>query len=81
LRVRELRERRGISQRELCRRLGVHKSHIAFIEQGSRQHISAWLAVRLAQELGTSVEYLLGITDDPRPLQPAQEPEQPVATK
>lgn len=64
-RVRELRERLQISQQELADRLGVSAQHIYRIESGRRDNPTADTLMRLSKEFGVSVDYLLGLVDDP----------------
>jgi len=56
----------GISQRELARRTGLRQSHLSLIEN-DRHDPSATIVRTLAQALGVSSDYLLDLTDDPRP--------------
>lgn len=61
VRLRELREQRGISQSELARLCGVTRSTICRIEDGSRKP-SCVLMVKLAQAIGCKIDDLL-VTD------------------
>lgn len=64
-RLLELRKQHGLSAERLGRRANVSGRHIWRLEKGRRGAGAATLA-RLALALGTTVEYLLGITDDDR---------------
>ncbi|MBE2196746.1 MAG: helix-turn-helix transcriptional regulator [Anaerolinea sp.] len=64
-RVKELRERLQISQLELAERVGVSAQHIYRIESGRRDNPTAETLIRLSKEFGVSVDYLLGLVDDP----------------
>ncbi len=65
-RLRELREKRGWSQRELGRISGAGQTMVTKYERGENE--PSGTAVRLlAEALGVSADYLLGMTDDPRP--------------
>lgn len=64
-RVRLLRSYLELSQQELGRRVGVSKSTISGIERNA-QGISG-IAERLATVLGTTTDYLYGLTDNPQP--------------
>lgn len=67
-RVRELYEARGWTQQELAWRanLSLPKVSRVILEQ---QGIGASALLRLATCLGTSLDYLVGLTDDKRPRQ------------
>lgn len=62
-RLRELREGAGLSQAELARRVGATQPSMNRLEQGGTDNPR--YLVRLARELQTTPEYLLGETDDP----------------
>lgn len=71
-RLREEREGRGLSQRELARRLGVSPSLISQIESGqSKPSVSSLYAI--VTELGVSVDQLFGGHGDGGPRQGAGE--------
>lgn len=61
-RVRELRLKRGLSQRALAARVGVSFPHISKIESGV-EPASADLIVRLAAELGVDESEMLLLAD------------------
>jgi transcriptional regulator with XRE-family HTH domain len=63
-RVKETRERRGLSQQELADRTGIHVQQVYRIENAKSVPTADTLA-RLARELDVSADYLLGLTDDP----------------
>jgi transcriptional regulator with XRE-family HTH domain len=58
-RIRELREERGLSQREVARRAGLTPSGVGFIELGQTQQPSAKTVVAIARALSVPVEELL----------------------
>jgi len=62
-----LREAKGWTRRELAKRAGLHEKHLDKVEHGQRQRIEAETLIKLAQTLGVSSDYLLDLTDDPRP--------------
>lgn len=64
-RIRQLRDDFDWTQDELANRLGVKKQTISGFETG-RSGISR-IADRLAQVLGTTTDYLYGLTDNPLP--------------
>jgi transcriptional regulator with XRE-family HTH domain len=59
-RIRDLREERGLTQRELARRAGLTPSGVGFIEHGQTRNPSAETVVAIARALGVPVEELLG---------------------
>ncbi len=63
-RLRELREGRGYSQRELADMLNMAQPQYFRYEQGARDLPTA-LLIRLSEIYGVSVDYLLGLTDTP----------------
>lgn len=72
-RVRLLRSYLQLSQEELGQRVGVSKSTISGIERGA-QGISG-IAERLAKVLGTTTDYLYGLTENPQPPNDEEEDE------
>lgn len=76
-RIRQLRDDLGWTQTDLAERLGVAKQTISGFETG-RGGISR-LADRLAQALGTTTDYLYGLTDNPLPPNDEVEDERPPA--
>ncbi len=64
-RLRLWRERRGLSQRELARLCGLSGTQINKYENGPSDPTASSL-VAIADQLGISVDYLLGKADDPR---------------
>ncbi len=61
--LRELREERGFSQKELATKLGVSPTNIYNYEVG-RTEPSIDMLIKLAQVFDVSVDYLIGATDD-----------------
>jgi len=64
-RVRELRELRGITQKELGERVGVSRQAINAIETGKFDP-SIWLAFDLARLFGTTIEELFIFSEGDR---------------
>lgn len=64
-RVRALRQARGLNQSDLARQTGMVRSQISRIEKEERPGVGAVMVGQLALELDTTVDYLLGLTDDP----------------
>lgn len=65
-RLRDLREDADKSQQEIADYLNMHRSVYRRYESGERE-IPVWALVKLADFYGTSTDYLLGRTSDPRP--------------
>lgn len=64
-RLRALREARGLNQSELAYRTGLARSQISRIEKEERPGVGAVVVGHLALALDTTVDYLLGLTNDP----------------
>jgi len=64
LKLKEIRKRRGVSQGELARRLGIHQSLISQYECGYLRLHGA-LLVRLAQALQTTPDEILSAEINP----------------
>jgi transcriptional regulator with XRE-family HTH domain len=64
-RLREVREKKGLSQRELCALSGLEEAQLSRYENGKMGPSLKYLET-LAQHLDVSADYLLGLTDDPR---------------
>jgi transcriptional regulator with XRE-family HTH domain len=63
-RIRELREKQGMSQRVLAERIGRHQVDISRLESGKLQHITIETLEKLSDLFGVSADYLLGRTDE-----------------
>lgn len=61
-RVRRIRTERGISQEELARAVGVHRTYLGGVERGER-NLTLRSVERLAERLGVDVRVLLGLAD------------------
>lgn len=53
------------SQEELAQKAGVSRGHISKIERGDTINVTVEVAYAIADALGVSRAYLLGLTDDP----------------
>jgi transcriptional regulator with XRE-family HTH domain len=73
-RLKELRSARGLSVEILARHAEVTVRHIWRLESGGRPNVWAVTLGRIALALDTSVDYLLGLTDDPRPFRTRRSP-------
>lgn len=65
LRLREWRERRGLSQSNLASRAGTHQKTISNLETGSTQRIELDLLGRLSRALNVLPHDLFGVTPEP----------------
>ena len=63
-RIKQARERKGWSQRELARQAGVRHAIISELETGKKTDTIGVILKRLARALGVSVDYLLGTFED-----------------
>lgn len=67
--IQELRKDRGFTQETMARRFGLSRSAYANYESGNRRMPVSMLEI-LADELGTSTDYLLGRTALQKPYPP-----------
>ena len=65
-RIRELREDHDLTQKTVAERLGMKQPQYFRYEQGYRD-VPSDILIQLADLYDTTVDYLLGRTDDPRP--------------
>jgi transcriptional regulator with XRE-family HTH domain len=63
-RLRESREKRGLTQSELAKRTGLHNQQIYKLESGISDPKGDTLT-RIARELEVSVDYLVGLVNEP----------------
>ena len=61
-RIGDLRTNLGMTKKELSRKTGIDASQITRIESGSLKTISSDYLIKLAKELKTSTDYILGLT-------------------
>lgn len=66
LRIRDLREGRDLKQREIAELLLCDQSLYSKYERGERE-LPLHLAIQLAEFYDVSVDYLVGLTDEPAP--------------
>ena len=66
LRIRDLREDRDLKQREIAELLLCDPSLYSKYERGERE-LPLHLAIQLAEFYDVSVDYLVGLTDEPAP--------------
>ena len=65
-RLREIRKGKGQNQETLGLVLGVRKSQVSEMERGSTSTTLEKLSL-ICQHYNVSADYLLGLTDDPKP--------------
>lgn len=65
-RIRDLREDHDLKQREIAEHLGCSQRVYSNYELGQRD-IPTDILIRLAKFYNVSVDYLLGLTSNPRP--------------
>ena len=61
-RIGDLRTNLGMTKKELSRKTGIDASQITRIENGTLKTISSDYLIKLAKELKTSTDYILGLT-------------------
>jgi transcriptional regulator with XRE-family HTH domain len=70
-----LRRRNHMTQKDLAKEAGLNTNTIARLEQGNLKDLGGQAVVRLAKALGTSTDYLLGMSA----VDPDSEPEAALA--
>ena len=65
-RIRDLRQDHDLTQKELAKRLGMSQTGYSKYETGEND-IPTSILIKLAQLYHTSIDYLAGITDNPKP--------------
>lgn len=71
-RIKELRESEGLSQAEVARIIKTTQQQYSKIEIG-KADISGEKLMLLAKYYNVSVDYILGLSKEPKPLNPKQE--------
>lgn len=66
IRMKDLRTDNDLTQKEIAEAIGITQRKYSYLETGKQQWPDE-LLVRLAELYHTSVDYLLGLTDNPRP--------------
>jgi transcriptional regulator with XRE-family HTH domain len=61
-----------MTQKELGTEAGVHPNTIARLERGRLNDLPGSMVARIAQTLGTSADFLLGITENEEPRESEQ---------
>ena len=65
-RIKDLREDKDLSQKEIAKILNMSKTGYSKYEVGTND-IPTKILIKLAQFYNTSVDYLLGLTDNKKP--------------
>ena len=65
-RIRDLREDRDLNQTAVAKMLGMSQTGYSKYETGEND-IPTWVLIKLAQFYNTSVDYLLGLTNESAP--------------
>lgn len=73
-RLKELRTKMGLSAARLALKAGLSERQIWRLEAGTRPQVSAVTLARIALVLNTTLEYLLGMTDNPEAIQAGESP-------
>lgn len=66
MRIKDLREDRDLTQRELAAHLHIRQNTYSQYENGQRQ-LPIGTLIALARFYGTSTDYILGLTDERKP--------------
>ena len=73
-RLKELRESKKLTQEELAKILNLSQSSIAYYESSKKpKQPSQRTLIKIAKYFNVTLDYLLGLTDDPTPPQAKQE--------
>ena len=67
-RLARIRGFRRMSQQDVAERTGLKVQNISRLETDHRAHVRSDTLRRLAEALGCSTDYLVGLTEDPAPL-------------
>jgi transcriptional regulator with XRE-family HTH domain len=73
-RLRRRRKHQQMTQQALAEVMQIPQSWISALENGKRPHVEADTVYRFSQALGCSIDYLLGITEEPAPTQKRPRP-------
>lgn len=65
LRIKELRERLGMEQRELAHKINISQSKMNKIETGYQKRIETDILVDLSNALNATVDYIVGRSNNP----------------
>ena len=76
-RIGVLRRRQSMTQRTLGDEAGIHPNTIARLERGKLTDLPGRAVARLAQALGTTTDYLLGLSEQDAPPEEAPPAKRP----
>jgi transcriptional regulator with XRE-family HTH domain len=76
-RIALLRRRQGMTQRELGEEAEIHWNTIARLERGKLTDLPGKAVARVAQALGTTTDYLLGLSEQDTPPEEAPPTKRP----
>ncbi|KRI63692.1 hypothetical protein APC20_15300, partial [Acinetobacter baumannii] len=62
--MKKLREKRGWTQLDFAKKLGISNSVLSRIENGEKKNVEDYLVKRLAETLEISADYLLGLPEN-----------------
>ncbi len=65
--LKQLRKEHGYTQTDLAKLIGMEQNNYSKYERGERE-IGRKTIIKLCQVYNISADYLLGLTDEPRPL-------------
>ena len=71
MRLKDIREDHDLTQREVAEYLHIRQNTYSQYENGQRG-LPVETLIKLARYFGVSVDYILGLTDQPKPYPPAQ---------
>ena len=66
-RVKMLRETADLQQGDAAFRMGISQAHLSRIESGQVQSVGIGVLKKIADIYQVSIEYLIGVSDDPYP--------------
>ena len=69
-----LRKNKSWTQGQLALYAEIDRSYVTKLESGDAPNVSGIILARIARALGTSTDYLLGLTDSPSPVPSANHP-------
>lgn len=65
-RIRDMREDHDLTQETVANALGITQRKYSYLETGQQQWSEEYL-IALAKYYHTSIDYLVGLTDNPKP--------------
>lgn len=72
-RIEGLCKREGINITEMCRRSGAHRASISNLKTGINKTLKPDNLAKISKYFDVSIEYLLGVTDEPAPTSPEKD--------